>query len=82
MVGHEGPEVDNQPGYVYGTGDQFPRVGSPNKFHWRVQMGMVHPYWALFKGNREVGLHLFAIHESIDVPDVLNQMLSGLNHDT
>jgi hypothetical protein len=69
----------NQPGYLYGTGDPFPRVGPKDKWHWRAEDGIAIPRWVLYNGNKEIGLELYATHESIDVPDLLAQTLTGLN---
>jgi hypothetical protein len=69
----------DQPGYLYGTGDQHPRVGPKDKFHWRALEGITMPRWVLFNGNKEIGLELYATHEMIDVSDVIFQMLTGLN---
>lgn len=70
----------NQAGYLYGSGDQFPRVGPADKYHWRAKEGVVIPRWVLYRGNKEVGLELYALHECMDVPDIIYQMLEGLNN--
>lgn len=70
-----------QAGYLYGTGDPFPRIGPKETYHWRAQDGIKVPYWSLWNGDKELGLHVFAIHEMQDWPDLLCQLLKGLNHD-
>jgi hypothetical protein len=68
-------------GYLYGTGDPHPRVGPKDKWHWRAQDGVKIAYWSLYAGTKEMGLHIFPIHEAQDWPDLLNQMLTGLNNE-
>lgn len=73
------PNDITQPGYLYGTGDVFPRIGPKTAFHWQAQEGIKVPYWSLWYRDKEVGLHVFSIHETQDWPDILCQMLTGLN---
>lgn len=69
-----------QPGYLWGSNQDEPIIVGPhNKWHFRAQEGVKLPYWSLWNGGKEIGLHIFPIHEMKDWPDVLYQMLSGLN---
>lgn len=67
------------PGYLYGSGDQFPRVGPKEQFHWVAEQGIALPRWILYRGTKNLGIELYATNEVHDIPDLLNQMLTGLN---
>lgn len=70
-----------QPGYLWGQNSEEPIiVGPEDKWHWCAMPGIRVPYWELFNGVRPIGLHVFPIHENQDWPDVLFQMLTGLNN--
>lgn len=74
------PKTFEQPGYLFGLGETHPRVGPKLAYHWKAQIGTALPYWSLYNGTQEIGLHVFPIHETQDWPDLLNQMLKGLNN--